>query len=112
VFGVVTPGMASVVSSHLLGEIDNARRRRLALGHAVAHFFGRMSAIPRHRGRSDVVTHDGALLCTNNCAMRPLPATDTLLAYALQEREAGSMFCEPCQLDLLAQLTGFHYGLN
>jgi hypothetical protein len=46
------------------------------------------------------------------CAMRPLPPTDTLLAYALQEQEAGVMLCEPCQLDLLAQLTGFHYGLN
>lgn len=112
VLGVSRPGMASVMSMNLLREITDARDRRVAVRQMVAHYFGRMTGVPRLRGRSDVVTFDNILLCTNVCAMRPLLGADEALAFGLQQRDAKVVFCEACQLDLISLLAGFHYGLN
>jgi len=112
VLGVAKAGMASVVSTHLLLRIREPHKRLPALRHAVAHYFGRMAGVPRRRGRSDVVTYNDKLLCTNTCAMRPLSSAEEAVIYAQQQSRAGVLFCEPCQLDLIALLTGFHYGLN
>jgi hypothetical protein len=112
VLGVAKSGLASVVSAHMLNRIENDNERRLALRHTVAHFLGRMAGIPLRRGRADVVTQHDTLLCTNTCAMRPTHSAEEALGFALEERAAKSNYCEPCQLDLVTLLTGFHYGLN
>jgi hypothetical protein len=112
VLGVARQGMASLVSLHLLHQISDRHKRLPALRYTVAHYFGRMAGVPRQRGRSDMVTVHDALLCSNMCAMRPLTSAEEALVYSQEQHKAGVMFCEPCQLDLIALLAGFHYGLN
>lgn len=112
VLGVSRSGLAAVVSAHLLGQFEKSQERRLALRHTVAHYFGRMAGIPSQRGRSDVVTHHDSLLCANTCAMRPTHSADEALEMGQEESKAKVIYCEPCRLDLLTLLTGFHYGLN
>ena len=112
VLGVSAPGIASVVSMHMLREIDNVRERWMALRQVVAHYFGQMTGIPLERGRLDVITVNNNLMCTNVCAMRPIFSADEALTYARQQKEQKVVFCEPCRLDLVALLTSFHFGLN
>lgn len=113
VLGVVRPGLATVVSAHLLKKsLESRSDRVLALQHMVAHFFGRMADVPSQRGRSDVIVHEDTLYCKNTCVMRLAESAEQALEQARQERAAEATFCEPCQLDLITALTGFHYGLN
>ena len=110
--GMNRPGLISLVSSHPFEEITSPDLRRLALRHTYAHYFGRLLDAPR-RGRTDhVLDHMGHAYCTNTCAMRYTDTPTLALSFARQEMEQGAMFCESCQKDIVAQITGFHYGLN
>lgn len=109
--GLNRPGLISLISSHSFQEIDSPDLRRLALRHTCAHFFGRLMEAPR-RFRKDVIEHEGRLYCANNCAMRYTDTPTLALSFARQEMERGELFCESCQKDIVAQTTGFHYGLN
>jgi hypothetical protein len=113
VLGVSQAGMAAVISSHLVHAIANLDLRSMALRHAVAHYFGRMTGAPRLERKQAVRWQaDGGLYCTNPCAMRYIPSADQVLIYALEQHARGELYCEVCQRDMVALLVGFHYGLN
>jgi hypothetical protein len=113
VLGVSQAGLAAVISSHLVRTIANLGLRRMALRHAVAHYFGRMIGAPRLEREQAVRWHaDGGLYCTNPCAMRYIPSADRALLYALEQNTLGELYCETCQRDMVALLVGFHYGPN
>lgn len=110
--GVSLPGVVSLISSHPLHTIDNPGLRKMALKHIVAHYFGRMADIPRFGRHSNVEEHDDILYCRGVCAMRYIPSAEQALAYALEQSSEGQLFCPACRRDLIAQLAGFHFGVN
>jgi len=110
--GMNRPGLISLVSSHPFDSIGSPDLRRLALRHTYAHYFGRLLDAPRKNRASGVLEHLGQTYCANNCALRFTDTPTLALSFARQELEQGAMFCEKCQKDIVAQITGFHYGLN
>lgn len=110
--GMNRPGLISLISSHPFKGIESADLRRLALRHTFAHYFGRMLDAPRQARSGDVLTHDRRLFCSNTCALRFTDTPTLALSFARQEMEGGALFCAACQKDIVAQITGFHYGVN
>jgi len=105
------PGLISLISCHSFKDIESPDLRRLALRHTYAHFFGRLMEAPR-RSRKDIIEHEDRLYCANTCAMRYTDTPTLALSFARQEMEQGELYCEACQKDMVAQIAGFHYGLN
>jgi hypothetical protein len=110
--GMNRPGLISLISCHPFLSIDSPDLRRLALRHTCAHFFGRLLDAPRPGRKTARLEHEGRTYCANTCAMRFTDTPTLALSFARQEMEGGSLLCELCQKDLVAQITGFHYGLN
>jgi hypothetical protein len=112
VIGVSRRALASLISLSPLDSIANPDLRRLAIRHVVAHFFGLLFDVPYVTRTEHIAERGGGLFCTGECAMRYTESPRTALAYAQQQAASNQIFCEACQRDLLAQVVGFHYGLN
>ena len=110
--GMNRPGLISLVSSHPFQTIESPDLRRLALRHTFAHYFGRLLDAPRLSRSGDVLMHDKLMYCSNTCALRYTDTPTLALSFARQEQDDGALFCESCQKDIVAQIAGFHYGLN
>jgi hypothetical protein len=112
VIGISQRGMVSLITSQPFDSITNPDLRRLALHHAVLHFFGRMLNTPRPTRHQHTLTHENGLYCTATCAMRFTDTPTLALSFAQQQMADGVIYCEACQKDMVAQITGYHYGLN
>lgn len=112
VLGMSRPGFLSLISSRPFQSIDDPDLRKLALRHTYAHYFGRLLDVPRTVKRKDVFEHLGGLYCVNNCALRFTDTPTLALSFAQQELASDLIFCEACQKDLVAQIAGFHFGVN
>jgi len=110
--GMNRPGLISLVSSRPFDSIASPDLRRLALRHIYAHYFGRLLDIPRRGRASGVLEYQGQVYCSGSCAMRYTDTPTLALSFARQEMEQGAVYCEACQKDIVAQIAGFHYGLN
>jgi hypothetical protein len=112
VLGFARPGLLSLVSTYPFLSIEDRHLRRVAMWQTFAHFLGRLFDVPRVSRREGVLEHQGGLYCTNTCAMRFIDTPTLALSFGQQEVSGGVMYCEACQHDLAAQITGFHYGMN
>lgn len=112
VLGMSQPGMLSLISSQPFKSIGHPELRKLALRHTYFHYFGRLLDVPRIARTDDILEHQGALYCTNTCALRFTDTPTLALSFAQQEVAGGQLFCETCQKDLAAQIAGFHFGTN
>jgi hypothetical protein len=110
--GFCQPGLVSLISTAPFGEIENPSHRKLALQHVFAHYVGRMFDVPRISRSGDVEERHGRLYCTNPCAIRFTHTPTQALDFAKQQVAEGAVYCDACQRDIAAQITGFHYGLN
>jgi hypothetical protein len=112
VMGVSQRALASLISLSPLDSIANPDLRKLAIRHVVAHFLGLLFDVPIVNRTEHVVERDGDLFCLHECAMRYTDSSSAALAFAQQQAASNQIFCDACQRDLLAQVVGFHYGLN
>jgi hypothetical protein len=112
VIGISRRGMVSLITSQPFDSIKNPNLRQLALHHAVLHFFGRMLNTPRPTRHQNTLVHDDGVYCTATCAMRFTDTPTLALSFAQQQMAGGIIYCEACQKDLVAQIAGYHYGLN
>jgi hypothetical protein len=110
--GFARPGLLSLVSTHPFLSIEDRHLRRVAMWQTFAHYFGRLFDVPRVSRQRDVLEHQGGLYCTNTCALRFTDTPTLALSFGQQEVSGGVIYCEACQHDLAAQMTGFHYGMN
>jgi hypothetical protein len=112
VIGVSQRALVSLVSLSPLESIANPDLRKLTIRHVVAHFLGLLFDVPYITRTEQIAERNGDLFCTGECAMRYTGSPSMALAYAQQQAASNQIFCEACQRDLLAQVVGFHYGLN
>jgi hypothetical protein len=110
--GFSRPGSISLVSTHPFEMISNPTHRDLALRQTIAHYIGLMFDAPRNNRTGDVEQHGEHLYCTNLCAMRFIKTPSQALDFAREQVDSGALYCESCQRDLAAQVTGYHFGLN
>ncbi len=104
-------GLVSLISSHWLAEIADETMRDLALRHLVAHYLGQMFDAPRENGER-IIRRSGQPYCTEVCALRFTSTPQQAMAYGRQQAMSGVVYCEACQRDLVARITGYHLGLN
>ena len=112
VMGICRPGLLSLISSNLLGRFTSPELRKLAMQHILAHYLGRLFDIPLATREESVMSRQSELYCTDNCAMRFTDDPARALDFGRQQASSGVIYCDACQRDLIAQITGFHYGLN
>lgn len=105
-------GLISLISTRPFEVIGNYSHRGLALQHTCAHYIGRLFDAPRISRRGDISEQDGDLYCANTCAMRYTETPYQALIFAREEARQEAVFCRACQVDIAAQITAFHYGLN
>jgi hypothetical protein len=110
--GVCRRRLLSLISTRPFHDIEAHELRRLALRHIYAHYLGRLFDVPHIAHREAVQTDENELYCTNICAMRHTSTTVDALTFIQQESAAGSLFCESCQKDLVAQIAASHFGMN
>lgn len=110
--GVCRRGMASMISIHMLGKMGSKAWRNAARLHLFAHFLGQLFDLPDPRRGESLVEHDGAVYCTQTCAMRHTASVLQALDYGQEEAGLATPYCAACQRDLTARLVGYHYGLN
>ncbi len=105
-------GLVSLVSTHRLEGIGSPTLRRLALRHLFAHYIGQMFDVPDPARAEHIVEVAGDVYCDSTCALRFTPSPEDALKFGQQQAGRGLVFCKRCQRDLVARLTGYHYGLN
>jgi hypothetical protein len=110
--GVSERGLFALVSTLPFKDIESQELRKLALRHAIAHYFGSLMNIPRKDRPESITEVQGDLFCTNTCAMRYTDTSTLALSFAQQELATGTLLCEHCQRDMGSQIAGFHYGMN
>jgi hypothetical protein len=112
VMGISQRGLASLISLSPLDAIAEPDQRQLAIRQVVAHYLGLLFDVPNVARTEHVAEQDGDLFCTGQCAMRHTGSARAALAYGQQQVASSQIYCPACQRDLLAQVVGFHYGLN
>lgn len=112
VLGVSRRALVSLISTHRLGQIASPTLRQIALRHLFQNFLGQMLNTPDARRGDSLMLVDGEAFCTNVCAMRHTPTTKEALAYGQEQASQALIYCEDCQRDMVARITGFHYGAN
>ena len=112
VLGFSRGGLVSLISTEPFVDIVDPDLRQLAMGFVFAHYFGRLIDIPLVTRTDDVEQVAGETFCTSVCAMRRVSSPEQALDYAREQIATGTVYCEPCQHDLVAQITSFHYGVN
>lgn len=110
--GVSRRGMATLISTHPLAEIEDEASRKAARLHVYAHFLGQLFDVPDARRGDGIIEHDGMVYCTESCALRHTVTVQQALAYGREESQRTSPYCAACRRDLTASLVGYHYGLN
>ncbi len=105
-------GLVSLISTHRLGAIDSPMLRQLSLRHLFAHYVGQMLDAPNPM-RVDHLTGQGSdPYCDQTCALRLTRTPEDAVRFGQQQASQGVIYCQLCQRDLVARLTGFHYGAN
>jgi hypothetical protein len=111
VMGFSRRGLVSLVSSHELAEIASETMRDLAMRHLIAHYFGQLFDAPVGEGER-ITRRAGRTYCSEVCALRFTSTPQQAMAYGRQQAMGGVVYCEACQRDLVARITGYHLGLN
>ena len=112
VLGVSRRGMVSLISAHPFVSLPSDNLRALALRQMVAHYLGHMFDVPRPGRPEGLQEQDGIPYCTGTCAMRFTGTPTQALMFAREQAAGNVIYCPACQQDLLAQIIGYHYGLN
>ncbi|NLH08247.1 MAG: hypothetical protein GX484_11655 [Chloroflexi bacterium] len=110
--GASRRALVSLISTQRLRQIESPTLRQLAMRHVFQHYMGQMFNAPDPlRGKALTMINDEAY-CTNVCAMRYTPTAKEALAYGQEQASQAIIYCDDCQRDLVARITGFHYGVN
>lgn len=109
--GISRRGLVSLISSHWLAEIASGPMRDLALRHLVANYLGQMFDAPAGEGER-IIRRAGQPFCSEICALRFTSTPQQAMAYGRQQAMSGVIYCEACQQDLVARISGYHLGLN
>ncbi len=102
----------SLIATGGFSEEPEGTLTDLGLRHVAAHFIGQMFDAPDPRRGEGLATHGGQPYCTHICALRYTADTATALDYGREQAGQGVIYCEDCQRDLVARVTGYHLGVN